>query len=61
MNTEYKVIIASLIRHVLGFVGGYLAAKGIELDGATVEAISGGGAAVLAVVWSLYSKSAKKE
>lgn len=51
-----KAVIQSIVRHLLGFAGGYLAAKGIELDGATVEAISGGIAAVIALGWSLASK-----
>lgn len=56
-----KELIASILRHALGFAGGYLAAKGIELDGATVEAISGGLAAIIAVVWSVTSKKKDAE
>lgn len=52
--------IKAIIRHALGFAGGYLAAKGIELDGAQIEAISGGLAAIVAVAWSLISKSNPK-
>ncbi len=51
-----KQIIASVVRHLLGFAGGYLAAKGIELDSASVEAISGGVAAFVALAWSVYEK-----
>ena len=51
-----KQIISSIVRHLLGFAGGYLAAKGIELDAASVEAIAGGVAAFVALGWSVWEK-----
>ena len=51
-----KQIIASIVRHVLTFAGGYLAAKGINLDDASIEAIAGGVSAVAGIAWSLYEK-----
>lgn len=53
-------VIKAIIRHALGFAGGYFAAKGIELDGAQLEAISGGLAAIVAIVWSLVAKANAK-
>ena len=52
-----KEIIAKVIRHLLGFAGGYLAAKGIEITGTDMDAIAGGLAAIVAIAWSL--KAAK--
>ncbi len=53
-----KELIAKLLRHLLGFAGGYLAAKGIEITGTDMDAIAGGLAAIAAVAWSI--KDAKK-
>lgn len=50
-----KELIAKIIRHALGFLGGYLAAKGIEITGTDMDAIAGGLAAVAAVAWSVKS------
>lgn len=51
-----KSTLAAIVRHLLTAAGGYLVAKGIELDSASIEAISGGVAAVGAILWSLYEK-----
>jgi hypothetical protein len=48
-----KEILTKLLRHILGFAGGYFVAKGIEVDAASLDAIAGGLAAVIAIVWSL--------
>lgn len=49
-------LITSILRHLLGIAGGYLLAKGIELDATSIETISGALGSLIAVVWSLYSK-----
>lgn len=53
MNTA---TIASVFRHLLTFGGGYLAAKGIELDGETIQALAGGFAALVGVIWGIIQK-----
>ena len=53
-------VIAGLVRHLLGIASGYLIGKGIELDGASIEAISGGVGALIAILWSAKSKQEPK-
>lgn len=48
--------VKGIIRHALGFAAGWLASKGIELDGASIELISGGIGALVAVAWSVKDK-----
>lgn len=52
--------ISAIVRHLLGIAGGYLLAKGIELDSTTVETIAGAVGALGAVAWSLWSKRSKE-
>ncbi len=49
-------VIAGIVRHLLGIASGYLVAKGIDIDGASVEAISGGIGALVAIAWSAKAK-----
>lgn len=51
-----KQIIFSIARHVLTFAGGYFAAKGIQLDDASIEQLAGGFATLVGLAWSLYEK-----
>lgn len=55
-----NVIIGSVVRHLLGIAAGALLAKGITLDGASIEAISGAIGSLVAVGWSLWSKRAPR-
>lgn len=48
-------IITALVRHILTTVGGALASR-YAIDGASVEAIAGGIAALTGVVWSIWDK-----
>lgn len=52
MNGEQ---IAGIVRAVISAVGGYLIGKGI-VDAATVTAVAGAAATIVAAVWSVYSK-----
>lgn len=54
-----KEILAKIIRHVLGFAGGYLVAKGIDVDAASLDAIAGGLAAAASIGWSLWAAKKK--
>lgn len=54
-----KEIIAKVIRHILGFAGGYLVAKGIEVDAESLDAIAGGAAALASIGWSLWAAKKK--
>ena len=56
-----STIIASIVRHLLGIASGYLIAKGIEVDAATIETVAGAVGSLLAVGWSLWAKRAPKE
>ena len=46
----------AIIRHLLTIGGGYLTAKGIELDDGSVEVLTGAATIILGVVWSLFEK-----
>jgi hypothetical protein len=48
-------VIAAIVRHILTAVGGGVAMK-YGVDGATVEAIAGGAAALAGVIWSVADK-----
>ncbi len=48
-------IIAALVRHILTAAGASLATH-YSIDGATVEAIAGGAAALAGVIWSILEK-----
>jgi hypothetical protein len=48
-------VVAALVRHALTGVGGALALR-YGVDGAAMEAIIGGAAALAGVLWSLYDK-----
>ncbi len=48
--------ITAVLRHLLGIAGGFLLAKGVELDATAIETISGALGSLLAVGWSLWSK-----
>lgn len=48
--------ISAVLRHLLGIAGGYLLAKGIELDTTAIETISGALGSLIAVAWSIWSK-----
>ena len=50
-----KEIVQGLIRHLLTGLGGALAAK-YQIDGAAVEAVAAGAAALVGVVWSIAAK-----
>lgn len=52
--------ISAIVRHLLGIAGGYLLAKGIELDATTIETIAGALGSLGAVAWSLWSKRSKE-
>jgi hypothetical protein len=52
--------IAAIVRHLLGIAGGYLIAKGISLDSATIETVAGAIGSLGAVAWSLWSKRSKE-
>lgn len=51
-------IISALVRHLLTAIAGGAAVK-YGVDGATVDAIVGGAAAVAGVAWSVYDKRPK--
>jgi hypothetical protein len=53
--------ITAIVRHLLGIASGYLIAKGVELDAATIEIVAGSVGSLLAVGWSLWAKRAPKE
>jgi len=53
--------ITAIVRHLLGIASGYLIAKGVELDAATIEIVAGAVGSLLAVGWSLWAKRAPKE
>lgn len=48
-----KEILVKLVRHLLGFAGGYFVAKGVEIDSTSLDAIAGGISAIIAIAWSL--------
>lgn len=50
-----KETVLGVIRHILTFVGGYMVAKGIIDEAASVELI-GGLVTVIGAVWSIFSK-----
>jgi hypothetical protein len=52
--------ISAVIRHALGIAGGFLIAKGIELDAASIETISGALGSLVALGWSLWAKRGDK-
>ncbi len=54
-------IIQSLIRHALTAGGGALAARGYAVSGSDVETMAGAIAALVGVIWSVWSKRAKPE
>ncbi len=56
MNSVFKGIIISFIRHALTAGGTYLVTKGIT-DAATADTIVGGVMAAFAVGWSMLAKS----
>lgn len=49
------LILTALIRHLLTAAAGALAVK-YGIDGATIDAIVGGAAALVGVVWSIADK-----
>lgn len=51
-------IFAALVRHILTAIAGGAAVK-YGVDGATMDAIVGGAAAVAGVAWSVYDKRSK--
>lgn len=53
------VIFQSLLRHVLGFAGGALVAKGY-VDEASIEPIIGGVMTLGSFAWSLFDKRDRK-
>lgn len=54
MDKEY---VTGLVRHSLTAVGGFLVARGYT-DSGTVEAVIGGAAALVGLVWSMAHKKA---
>lgn len=48
-------IITALVRHLLTTVGGAFASR-YAIDGASIEAIAGGIAALAGVAWSIWDK-----
>ena len=48
-------MVASIVRHLLTAVGGGLAVK-YGVDGESVDAIAGGAAALVGVVWAIVDK-----
>ncbi len=56
MNQE---IVFSLVRHLLTAVGGGLAVK-YGIDGAQIDAIAGGLAALAGIGWSIFEKRKSK-
>jgi len=57
MNTE---IITALVRHVLTAAAGAMAVR-YGVDGATMDAIVGGAAALAGVLWSVLDKQARRK
>lgn len=51
-------IVAAIVRHLLTALGGGLAVK-YGVDGATLDAVVGGAAALAGVVWSIWDKRQK--
>lgn len=56
MNSE---VISLLVRHILTALAGGLAVK-YQVDGDTLNAIVGGGAAAAGLAWSVYDKKKKR-
>lgn len=52
-----KDAILGIVRHVLTFAGGYIAAKGI-VDQAIVNEGIGATMTLIGIIWSVYSKKA---
>lgn len=50
-----KDAILGIVRHVLTFAGGYIAAKGI-VDQAIVNEGIGAAMTLIGIIWSVYSK-----
>jgi hypothetical protein len=48
-------IVTALIRHLLTIAGGAVASR-YSIDGASIEAIAGGAAALAGVIWSILEK-----
>lgn len=53
-------LVTALLRHILTAAGGALAARHF-IDGASVEAITGGAAALAGVAWSFWDKKRRTE
>jgi len=51
-------IVAAVVRHILTAVGGGIAVK-YGVDGATIETIAGGIAALAGLIWSIADKRAR--
>ena len=49
--------VGGIVRAVIAAVGGYFVGKGIT-DAATVTAVAGAAATIVAAIWSLFSKKA---
>jgi hypothetical protein len=49
-------IVSAIVRHLLTIAGGAIASR-YSIDGATIEAIAGGAAALAGVIWSVAEKS----
>jgi hypothetical protein len=59
MSDDMKAMLAGVLRHGLTLLAGYLAAKGINLDDTTLQALSTVAVAVLGIGWSLMQKKGK--
>lgn len=57
MNPE---IVQAIARHALTAIGSGIAVK-YGVDGSTMDAVVGGLAALIGVVWSIYDKTSKKK
>ena len=57
MNAE---VVTALVRHLLTAAGGALAVR-YGVDGATMDAIVGGAAALAGVLWSVMDKKARRK
>ena len=49
--------VGGIVRAVIAAVGGYFVGKGIT-DAATVTAVAGAAATIVAAIWSVFSKKA---
>jgi hypothetical protein len=52
-------MIAGLVRHILTTFGGVMVGKG-WVDNAQLEAVAGGAAALVGIVWSFWAKKEDK-